>query len=149
MQIRELMTSDTACCPPESSIREAARMMIDCDCGAVPVTDGSTGELLGMITDRDICCRAVAQGLDPESTRVGDVMSSPALSVSPEASLEEALERMERAQVRRIPVVDGQGRCVGIVAQADIATHTSARDTAELLAAVSQPTHGMGSSMPM
>lgn len=138
MQIRELMTSNPACCSPDASIRDAAQMMVDCDCGAIPVTEESSGKLLGMITDRDICCRAVAQEMDAASTKVREVMTSPAVSVSPEASFEEALQQMERAQVRRIPVTDPQGHCTGIVSQADVATHTSARESAELLSAVSQ-----------
>ena len=152
MQVRNLMTTDTACCSPDASLREAAQLMADCDCGAIPVTDDGNGRLLGMITDRDIACRAVAQGLDPNATRVDEIMTSPALTVSPDASLEEALNRMEQAQVRRIPVTDGQGRCKGILSQADIATHTTARDTAELVSAVSQPggnTLGMSGGMSM
>jgi CBS domain-containing protein len=139
MQVREIMTENPACCAPDSSIIEAARIMAERDCGEVPVVDQNR-KLSGVITDRDIACRAVAQGKDPQRTRVREVMSSPVVTVTPEASLEECCKTMEQNQVRRVPVVDRSGACCGIVSQADIARNAPEDATAEVVKDISQAT---------
>jgi CBS domain-containing protein len=140
MHVRELMTRDPACCTPETTILEVARMMKDFDCGEIPVAraDGDR-KLVGVITDRDIVCRIVAAGKDASSCDVKSAMSTPVVSVTPETSLDECLSLMESHQIRRVPVVDGQGAVCGIVSQADVATSGSERDTAELVKGVSRP----------
>jgi CBS domain-containing protein len=140
MQVREIMTHDPACCSPETNIQEAAKLMADCDCGEIPVVDEQRRPL-GVITDRDIACRVVAQRMDPQRTRVGDVMSGPAVTTTPEASLDECCHLMEEHQIRRIPVVDESGACCGMVSQADIARQLSAEEAGALLKDISRPTH--------
>ena len=140
MYVRELMTRNPACCAPESTIVEAARMMKDFDCGEIPVVrSNGDRKLVGVITDRDIVCRVVAAGKDPAKTKVETAMSTPVVSVGPETALEECLNLMESHQIRRVPVVDASGICCGIVSQADVATGAPAQDTAELLRGVSRP----------
>lgn len=95
-------------------------MMLDCDCGEIPVVDAG-GHPIGVVTDRDVCCRVVAGGMDVDRCTVGDCMSSPALTVNQDASIEECCQLMEKNQVRRLPVVDQNGVCCGIVSQADLA----------------------------
>lgn len=138
MQVREIMTNDPVCCSSDSSIKDAAQLMIDHDCGEIPVLD-DRGKLAGVVTDRDIACRAVAQGRSPE-TPVAEVMSSPAHTVTQEMSVEDCCKTMEDNQIRRVPVVDESGSCCGIVSQGDIARNTSEEETAELVRDVSEPT---------
>jgi CBS domain-containing protein len=137
MRVEEIMTSNPACCSPESSVQEAARLMVQCDCGEIPVIDAG-GKPLGVITDRDIACRVMAEGKGPD-TQVGDVMSQPAITVSLEMSVEECCRIMEENQVRRVPVVDAKGVCCGMLALADIALEGSEEMTAELVRDVSLP----------
>ena len=138
MRVRDLMSSNVACCQTDTPLQEVAKMMVDCDCGEIPVADRS-GRPVGVVTDRDIACRAVAQGRNALELTAGDVMTAPALTVTPEVSLAECCEMLEANQIRRLPVVDESGRCVGIVSQADIARHASKRNTAEVLRRVSEP----------
>lgn len=138
MKVRDIMTRNPACCGPESSLQEAARLMVDHDCGEIPVLDAA-GNPLGVITDRDICCRVVAVGQNPLEVKVGDCMSSPCITVKDSDTLSDCLDVLERHQIRRVPVVDDSGRCCAIVSQADIVRYGSRRDAAELVRAVSQP----------
>lgn len=138
MQVRDVMTSDPACCAPETPIREAAKLMSDCDCGEIPVLD-EAGKPIGVVTDRDIACRAVAQDKSPD-TPVREVMSQPVLTASPDMSLDDCFNLMEDNQVRRLPVVDGGGACCGMVSQADVARAAPEDETAKLLRDVSRPT---------
>ncbi len=139
MKVSELMTPNPACCAPDTPVDEIARMMVDHDCGEIPVVE-SNGQvrLAGVVTDRDIVCRVVAEGRDVRISVARDCMSSPAVTVTPETSLDEALSLMEDHQIRRIPVVDAGGGCVGIVSQADIAIRAAAGQTAELVKEVSR-----------
>ena len=139
MQVREIMTENPACCSPDASIQEAARLMMEHDCGEIPVVDGQNRPV-GVVTDRDISCRAVAQGKDPARTTVREVMSEPVVTVKPEDSVESCCQSMEENQIRRVPVVDESGSCCGMVAQADIAGQTSGDKTAEVVRDISKPT---------
>ncbi|HET6629373.1 MAG TPA: CBS domain-containing protein [Woeseiaceae bacterium] len=143
MQVRDIMTENPACCAPETSLEDVARIMADQDCGEIPVLD-ERGRPLGVVTDRDITVRAVAQGRDPAATAARDVMTGSVITTTPDASLEDALAHMEESQVRRLPVVDEDGVVCGMVAQADIARTAPAHETAELVRDVSQPTLGRG-----
>ena len=139
--VREAMTENPRSIGPSASVVEAARLMRDEHIGSLPITDGDA--LVGMITDRDITTRVVAQGVDLATTSVGDVFSEDLISVEPDKELEEALQLMARHQVRRLPVVEN-GRLVGIVAQADIALSLSEdeKKTGELVEAISERSEG-------
>ena len=139
MQIREIMTENPACCTPDTSLEEVARMMLDRDCGEIPVVHDSEPRPIGVVTDRDITCRAVALGKNPLQLKARDCMSTPVLTVTPDMSLEECCRIMEEKQLRRIPVVDQQGCCCGIVAQADIVLRASDGQAVEVLKDVSRP----------
>jgi CBS domain-containing protein len=140
MKVKEIMTSSPTCCTADTSLREVAAMFVDHDCGAIPVVDGrETLRPIGIVTDRDIACRAVAKGLNPLELTARDCMSSPSVTVAQDADLDEAIRLMEENKVRRLPVVDAQGRCVGIVAQADIALCADKGDTASVVREISEP----------
>lgn len=138
MEVQRIMTSDPACCSADAPVRQAAEMMVDYDCGEIPVL-GADGKLAGVITDRDVACRVVATGMDPQQTRVQDVMTSPVISVRPDTSIDECERLMEENQIRRVPVVNDDGTCCGIVAQADIALHADAKETGAVLRDISRP----------
>lgn len=138
MNVRSVMTPDPATCQASTPVREIARLMLENDCGLVPVID-ETGRPLGTVTDRDIALRVVAEGRDVQNCTAQDCMTSPVTTVSLDSSLSETTDLMEREQVRRMLVVDRDGRLCGIVAQADIALSGRDRRTADLVEKVSQP----------
>jgi CBS domain-containing protein len=133
--VRDAMTENPRSIGASTSVVEAARLMREQDIGSLPITDDE--KLVGMITDRDITTRVVAEAADPTSTSVEDVYSRDLVSVEPDEDLDEALQLMARHQVRRLPVVEN-GRLVGIVAQADIALKDNDK-TAQLVEAISEP----------
>jgi CBS domain-containing protein len=145
MQAKEIMSPEPKCCTPDDTLRDAARMMADNDCGCLPVVEDITRkQIIGVLTDRDIAIRGVAVGKTPDS-KVNDVMS-PAPSV---CFAEDAVEEVERImiekQVRRVPVVDSEGRVVGIIAQADLARDNRAasdREVGRLVEKISEPVMG-------
>ena len=121
MQVREIMTPDPACCTPDATLREVARMMEQNDCGLIPVVESKESmRPVGTITDRDIAIRAVAAGNDANAMRAADIMTRGVATVRPEMSLEDTFDVMEEREIRRVLVVDDRGRVCGIVAQADI-----------------------------
>jgi CBS domain-containing protein len=135
------MCFNPACCTPETSLREAAQMMEQCDCGAIPVVAAQDRKRpVGVITDRDIVCRAVAEGKDLSHTRVEDCMSTPLATIHPDSSIEDCCEAMERAKIRRMLVIDEDGELCGIVAQADVALRLQPDWAAEVVREVSRPT---------
>ena len=134
--VRDAMTEDPRSIGKSVSVVEAARLMREQDIGSLPITDAE--KLVGMITDRDITTRVVAEAADPKMTSVDDVYSRDLISVEPDKDLEEALRLMARHQVRRLPVVEN-GRLVGIVAQADIALREDETKTGALVEAISKP----------
>jgi CBS domain-containing protein len=138
-KIRDAMTEDPRSIGASASVVEAARLMREEHIGSLPVTQDE--QLVGMVTDRDITTRVVAESADPKTTSVGDVYSRDLISVEPDKDLEEALRLMARHQVRRLPVVD-KGKLVGIVAQADIALSENETKTGELVEAISAPSEG-------
>ncbi|MGY3265076.1 MULTISPECIES: CBS domain-containing protein [unclassified Lysobacter] len=140
MDIRSVMTPDPATCQAEAPVRDVARLMLENDIGLVPVIDAS-GRAVGTVTDRDIALRVVAEGRDPQQCTAQDCMTSPVTSVTIDSSLTDAMELMESRQIRRLLVVDGDGRLCGVIAQADIALSGRDRKTAELLRGVSEPKH--------
>jgi len=141
MQIQEIMTPHPACCTPATRLKEVARMMVVNHCGAIPVVDSLvTLKPVGIITDRDIVCRSVAEDKNPLQLTVQECMSSPVVSVHPQTRLEDCCRIMEDNRIRRVPVVDEQGRLCGIVAQGDIARRAPGLEVVDLLKEVSQPT---------
>jgi CBS domain-containing protein len=132
------MTENPRSIGASASVVEAARLMRDEHIGSLPITDDE--ELVGVITDRDITTRVVAEAADPKMTPVGDVVSRDLISVEPDEDLEEAVQLMASHQVRRLPVVEN-GRLVGIVAQADVALtlRENEQRTGELVEAISEP----------
>jgi CBS domain-containing protein len=133
--IKEVMTSEVKACEPNTTVAEAAKVMAKEDIGPVPVVE--EGRLTGIVTDRDIVVRVVAEGRDPNSTTVGEIASSDLVTVSPDDDIDVALQQLARKQVRRIPVVEGD-RLVGIVAQADIARLGSDAKTGEVVEEISR-----------
>ena len=140
MQVKDIMTPDPACCTPDSTLQRAAEMMVEHDCGEIPVVENAASMLpVGVITDRDITCRTVAKGLNPLTMTVSECMTTPCITVMPDMSLDECCRVLEENQIRRVPVVDAGGACCGIVALADIARNAAKRETAEVVKEVSEP----------
>ena len=141
MKVSDIMTSEPTCCTPDTTLRDVAKMMVECDCGSVPVCDAHDhGHIVGVITDRDIVCRAVAQGLDINRTAVSTCMTTPAVTLHREAPLEDAADLLEQNMIRRIPITDNDGCVCGILAQADIASKGEGTMITEVLREVSRPT---------
>ena len=134
--IRDVMTSKVCSIDADKPVAYAAKMMRDEDVGLAPIVEGE--RLVGTLTDRDIAIRIVAEGRDPASTRVSEVASTNLVTIDPEQDLDEALRLMAEHQVRRIPVVEEDGRLVGVVAQADVARQADDRKTGEVVERISQ-----------
>ena len=123
MRVREIMTANLVCASPDTPLQEVARMMVDNDCGGVPVCEPTTKRLVGFVTDRDIVCRTLARGINSLDKTAQDVMTTNLHTIGPDSSVEDCLQMMERFQVRRMPVIEGDYRIIGIVSQADLARH--------------------------
>jgi CBS domain-containing protein len=134
--IRETMTSNPCAIEADRSVAYAAKMMKQEDVGLAPIVEN--GRLVGMLTDRDIVVRVVAEGKDPDSVNVRDVASSNIVTVDPRQDLDEALNLMARHRVRRLPVVEQDGRLVGVLAQADVAEEAKPKKTGELVEEISR-----------
>lgn len=120
MKVRDLMTADAKACGPDDSLNRAAQLMWENDCGAVPVVDDEL-RVIGMVTDRDICMAAYTQGLPLKQSRVDSAMSKGAYTCAVGDDVTIARKRMSERQVRRLPVVDDEGRLAGIISLSDIA----------------------------
>jgi CBS domain-containing protein len=149
MKARELMSAQPACCTPDDTIQEAARLMRDGDCGCIPVVeDKRDNRLVGVITDRDIACRCTAEGKGPETT-VSHTMSQNPKCCGPDDDVQAVERIMAEEQVRRVPVVDDRGCCVGMIAQADLAVNERAAtdsDVGRVVERISEPAHASGSA---
>lgn len=121
MKVQEIMTKNPACVQPSTSLQQAAKLMVDSDCGGIPVCDKQTNKLVGFFTDRDIVCRLLAKGINPLDKTAQDVMSTDLHTINLNASVEDCIQMMEDFQVRRILVTDNNKQLLGIVAQADLA----------------------------
>lgn len=140
MKVRDLMTKDPVCCTPETPLADVAKTMCERDIGELPVVDSAEGlRPMGVLTDRDIVCRSLAQGRNPMELAARDVMTRTVVSVTPHTSLEDCCRVLEERMIRRVVVVDDEGRCCGIVSQADIARKCSSDVTSEVVREVSQP----------
>jgi CBS domain-containing protein len=139
MKCNEVMTKNPKTCAPTDPVYEAAQLMKSEDVGPIPIA-GNNNKLEGIITDRDIVLKVVAEGRDPKTTKLADVMTTDVITCGANDDIEDALNLMEDRQVRRIAVVDGD-RLVGIISQADIATRLDVPEkTAELVEDISKAT---------
>ncbi|MBD0325318.1 MAG: CBS domain-containing protein [Pyrinomonadaceae bacterium] len=123
MKVREIMTIDVGSCGLETNLAAAARIMWDKDCGSVPVLD-SEGRAIGLITDRDICMALATRNNLASELTVGDVVGGALTSCAPEDDVSVALRKMQDEQLRRLPVVDGEGKLVGILSLNDVILHS-------------------------
>jgi CBS domain-containing protein len=142
MSVQSLMTPNPAFCTVDTPLQEVAKLMLDHDCGQIPVVaaDGSR-KPIGVVTDRDIVVRVVAQGKNPLDGKAADAMSSPCVTVECDTSLRDCCDVMESSQIRRVPVVDAKGELCGIVSLADLALSGHDAKTAEVVKEVSANTH--------
>jgi CBS domain-containing protein len=140
-KIAEVMTDRPRALAPQTSIRDAARLMEEEDVGSLPVVEEGA-RLVGIVTDRDIAIRAVSHGLEPEGTSVMDIASQEVYVLTPDDDLDDALDVMARAQVRRLPVVVRENELVGMVAQADVARTSKEKQTGEVVEAISKAPSG-------
>jgi CBS domain-containing protein len=134
-QVKNVMTKNPTSCDLSATVVEAAKVMASEDVGAVPVV--KDGRLAGLVTDRDIVVRVLAEGRDPSSTTVGEIASSDLETLSPDDDLGTALRKMASSQVRRLPVVEGD-QLVGIVAQADVARQGDDSETGQVVEEISK-----------
>ncbi|HEX9163288.1 MAG TPA: CBS domain-containing protein [Thermoanaerobaculia bacterium] len=135
MLVKEIMTKSPICCAPTDTLEQVAKVMLEHDCGAIPIF-ASTG-LVGMITDRDIVCRAVATGTRTGASTASEIMSKPVFTVRDDDDVQNAVNLMKTKQVRRLPVVDKKGKVVGIVAPSDLAPIFASTNVGDFLLAVS------------
>ena len=134
---KDVMTPEPQCCSPETPLNEVANLMVEADCGEIPVVDASN-RLIGVVTDRDIVCRIVAKGKNPSACSAQDAMTQPVVAVLADTTLDEIVAVMEENQIRRVPVVDAAGCCCGIVAQADVAMVARESEVGEMVREVSR-----------
>jgi CBS domain-containing protein len=140
MKVREVMSSNPIYCLPSDTAQRVAGVLCDHNIGSVPVVeDQQSRKLIGMITDRDLCCAVVAQGLDPKSTSIEKFVSLHPVTCRDGENLEKCERAMQEHQIRRIPVVDAEGRCIGIVSQADLALKEKPEKVSKTVAEVSKP----------
>ena len=139
---KEIMTPGPQCCSADTALNEVANLMVEADCGEIPVTDASN-RLIGVITDRDIVVRVVAKGKNPSTVKAGDCMTEPVVVVNEDTSLADVISVMEENQIRRVPVVDSTGCCCGIISQADVALCADKTETGEMVREVSKDNLGV------
>ena len=143
MLVKDTMSKKVVFCTLSDTAQEAARIMKTHGVGALPVvSDFASARLEGIVTDRDLCCSIVAEAKLAETTKIADVMTRNPVTCAPENTLEVCESLMQKHQIRRIPVIDDKGRCVGIVAQADIAAYASVAEIAKTLTEISRPQKG-------
>ena len=148
MKVREVMTRDPVCCIPEDTAQKVAQMLCDQDIGSMPVVlDQSSRKLVGFITDRDLCCKVLAKGLDSVTTTIDRIFSLKSISCRECENIHACEELMQRHQVRRIPVLDVEGCVIGIVSQADLALKEAPERVSRTLAEISKPVPEAPSSM--
>jgi CBS domain-containing protein len=136
MLVKHVMSTAPACCSPDTNLGAVAKLMLEHDCGEIPICDGT--KLVGVITDRDIACRGFLTGKNPLDVPVKDVMTRTVFTISPDDPIDLALDEMEKYQVRRLPVVDHSGKVIGMVSQADVVGKVPPAKAVELLKAISK-----------
>ncbi len=135
--IKDYMTKDVAYCSPDTELQKVAQMMVDFDCGEIPVLDQDK-KVVGVVTDRDIACRVVARGRNPSKLTARECMSDHIVTINQDASFDECVDLMEDNKVRRLPVVDQDGHCCGIISQADLARNEEHK-AGEVIRKLSRP----------
>jgi CBS domain-containing protein len=138
--VKHIMRTDPVTCGRHTPLVEVAKRMVEYDCGAIPVVDPESARLVGIVTDRDIVARSIAEGLNPLEMSAGDVYSEATVTLKPGDRLETAAQKMRQYRVRRIPVVDDGGICVGVVTQAHLAQSLPAEQAGALLRDLSKHT---------
>ena len=140
MKIRDVMTPEPICCIPTDSAQSVARTLCEQNVGSMPVVaDHDSRKLIGMITDRDLCCTVIAESLDPKSTSIDGLFSDQPVSCREGVNVNECERLMQEHQIRRVPIVDGNDRVIGIVAQADLALLEDAEKVKKTVAEISKP----------
>lgn len=140
MLVKEVVSKNIFFCTPSDSAQAAAKTMKANGIGALPVVSDSVNRKLeGIVTDRDLCCGVVATAKLAEATRIAEIMTRNPITCVPENTLEDCEELMQKHQIRRLPVIDNDSRCIGMIAQADIALHASPTKVAHTLAEISKP----------
>ena len=139
MKCQDIMTPNPRVCPASASAQEAAQILKEDDIGSVPIVSDESQKLVGILTDRDLCLAVVAEGLHPAEVKVAECMTRNPIACKPQDDLEKAEALMKEHQIRRIPIVDETGSCVGIIAQADIALRERPEEVHETVQAISRP----------
>ena len=135
------MTQYPTCCTPDTPLDRVAQLMVLQDCGEIPIVDDEESRVpIAVVTDRDIVCRVVARGKNPLEYTAEFCMSQPVVTVAEEMPIDDVLATMEKHQIRRVPVVNVRGQCVGVISQADIAWRGSKKEVGELVREVSRET---------
>lgn len=148
MKVKEVMTPNPAFASAAATLEEVARLMVDHDCGAIPIVEAPHSEVVvGLITDRDIACRTLAIGKNPMGMWAKDIMSTPLVTVEPDAEFEECCMKMELNQLRRIPVVEETGKCVGMISVADVVLHAPAWEAAAVVKGISEKAKAVTSTL--
>jgi CBS domain-containing protein len=140
MRVKDVMTQHPICCHAGDSAQSVAKAFRDEDIGSLPViADGESNQLEGIITDRDLCCTIVAEGLDPKTTPIATYVRRNPITCRAEHSLDACERLMQMHQVRRVPVVDQRGCCIGMVSQADLARSEQSDKVHRTLSEISKP----------
>lgn len=141
-RVRDLMTEDPVCCLPTTSLQTVAKLMLQYDCGELPVLFSiDRPKVIGVITDRDITCRSTALGLNALLMTAEEIMTTPALVVRMDMSVQDCCQLMKEERIRRLPVVDEDEFCCGMISLADIARKSDDYDAVSVLQGISQPTY--------
>jgi CBS domain-containing protein len=140
MKVKDVMTTDPVCCRLTDTAQTVAKILRDEDIGSVPIISEEK-KLEGIITDRDLCCTIVAEGLDPRTTSINNYVTRKPLTCRADDDLDECERAMQKHQIRRIPVVDNQERCIGVVSQADLALREEPQKVKQTVAEISKPGH--------
>jgi CBS domain-containing protein len=140
MKIRDVMTENPTCCLPTDTAQKVAAILRDQNIGSLPVVeDQESRVLVGMITDRDLCCSVLADGLDAKSTQIAKYVSVTPVTCREGENLDVCEKAMQEHQVRRIPIIDGEHRVIGIVSQADLALKDKPEKVSKTVAEISKP----------
>jgi CBS domain-containing protein len=139
VKVREIMSRDPACCVFTDTAQSVAKILCDCNIGSMPVVaDQQSRKLVGVITDRDLCCSVIAQGMDPKTTTIEKLITLSPLTCREGENIETCERLMQEHQVRRIPIVDAEDRVIGIVAQADLALKDQPERVSKTVAEISK-----------
>ena len=139
MTVNDIMTPAPACASSDTPLGDIARLMLEHDCGEIPICDADRRPI-GVVTDRDIVCRLVAQGRNPLELNAADCMSSPVISADERMDVDDASRLMEQYRIRRLPVTDATGAICGILSQADLAVRGPTVVAIEVIEKISEPT---------